>query len=227
MRYALLLHAVIEWKTDSLKIGPICSTAAPYSLNACFLHDVAEHTPLLPFFVSIQIHNLPTVNVNEMSIKFSALMLLALISCSCSQNTPSLSTDEKQTIADSVRQTLHNYFADVKTHGLIAEFNYLDNSPDFFWVPPGYSGAISFDSVAAVLKHNAPLYKSINNAWDTLHIVPINHNIATFTGRLRSKIIFTSGDTSEFLLVETGVLVKRKNQWKLINGQTSLLTVHN
>jgi hypothetical protein len=141
---------------------------------------------------------------------------------SCRQSTP-LTETEKTSIVLEVRQTLDNYYNDIRKSGLTAEFKYLDNSSEFFWVPPGYSSSISYDSVATVLKQNAPKYNSIDNSFDTLRIVPLSKELATYTGRLHSTMTDTSGKVMTFSLVETGVLIKRKDGWKLLNGQTSIL----
>jgi hypothetical protein len=148
-------------------------------------------------------------------------LYLILILLSCRQ--PAALTDsEKATITDSIHQTLRNYLNDIKRSGLMAEFKYLDHSPDFFWVPPGYAGAISYDSVAAILKKSAPKYKLVENSFDTLHIVPLNKELATYAGRLQSAMTDSSGVTRHFSLLETGVMIKRADGWKLLNGHTSI-----
>ena len=129
---------------------------------------------------------------------------------------------EKKLIIDSVTQTLNRYYDDIRAEGLMAEFRYLDNSPEFYWVPPGFSVAISYDSVASILRQNAPLLKDIDNKWDTLRIDPLSHELATYTGRLHSIVTDTAGHVSETSLVETGLLIKRRNGWKLLSGQTSV-----
>lgn len=134
-----------------------------------------------------------------------------------------LTETEKSIIIDSVRHTLNNYFGDIKRSGLLAEFAYLDHSPAFFWVPPGYGGPISYDSVATILKRSAPKYRSIENVFDTLQIVPLNKELASYTGRLYSTMTDTAGNTARFSLLETGVMIKRADGWKLLNGHTSLL----
>ena len=51
---------------------------------------------------------------------------------------------EKTAVTKEVKQMLGSYYADIKKDGLTAEFNYLDNSVDFFWMPPGYKSSISY-----------------------------------------------------------------------------------
>jgi hypothetical protein len=148
------------------------------------------------------------------------IVLLTIVSCS---QPVTLTESNKAIIAEDVRHMLDTYYRDIKKSGLTGEFKYLDNSTDFFWVPPGYSSSISYDSVLTILRQNAPKYKSIDNSFDTLRIIPLSKELAAYTGRLTSSMTDTSNVITTFKLVETGTLIKRKDGWKLLNGQTSLL----
>jgi hypothetical protein len=148
--------------------------------------------------------------------------MVAISVISCIEKQP-LTEKEKNEVSSGVRQTLYNYYNDIRKSGLTAEFNYLDNSKDFFWVPPGFSGAISYDSVATILNKNAKLFTSINNTFDTLIIVPLRSDLANYTCRLTSTMTLVNGKSSTMLMVESGTLIKRKNGWKLLSGQTTIL----
>jgi hypothetical protein len=153
--------------------------------------------------------------------------LLALCSflsiLSCRQSLP-LTEREKKSIIKEVSQTLSDYYNDIRKSGLGAEFKYIDSSSNFFWVPPGYSNAISFDNVAIILKQNASKYKYIDNKFESLQVIPLTKNLASYTGQLRSAMTDTSGNVQTFSLIETGVIIKRQEGWKLLNGQTSVCT---
>ena len=156
-------------------------------------------------------------------MKYRILTILLLLSIvSCTQST-SLNESEKVVIIDQVRQTLDNYYKDIKLSGLTAEFKYLDNSSDFFWVPPGHSNSISYDKVTAILNENAPKYKSIDNSFQTLQIIPLSNELATYTGQIRSTIKDLADKETTITLVETGVMIKRPDGWKLLHGQTTIL----
>jgi len=142
---------------------------------------------------------------------------------SCGEPEMGFTQSDRKMISDSIRQTLNNYFADIKKEGLTAELKYLDSSSDFFWVPPGYKSSISYDSVAAILKRYAPFYQSTDNSWETLMINPITNNLASYSGRIHSITTDSSGKVSNFTLIETGLVVKRQTGWKLLNGQTSVV----
>jgi hypothetical protein len=145
-----------------------------------------------------------------------------LFTYSCSDHTD-LSTDEKQNIVLDIERTMSLYNKDVSAGGLTAEFKYLDSSADFFWVPPGYSSAISYDSVATILRQNAPQFISVNNTLDFLKVIPIKKRFAAYTARINSVMKDTSGKTTRYSLIETGIFIKRKDGWKLLSGQTSII----
>lgn len=158
-----------------------------------------------------------------MNRNYSLIALYLLAALSCREPDTNRTGLNRNDITDSVRATLNNYFADVKKEGLTAEFKYLDSSLDFFWVPPGYGSAISYDSVAAILRKYQPFYTLIDNSWESLLIRPVTNELASYTGKVRSITRDTSGKKSDITLIETGLIIKRKTGWKLLNGQTSVV----
>jgi hypothetical protein len=150
------------------------------------------------------------------------LILYSFILVSCSQSAENPTDEEKRIIIRDVKQMLHHYCTDIGKTGLEAEFNYLDSSSDFSWVPPGFSSAISFDSVAFILRKNAGLFRSVNNQFDSLKIVPLGKHLASYTANINSTSIDTAGKEYVSSLVETGIVIKRAGGWKLLKGQTSI-----
>jgi hypothetical protein len=141
---------------------------------------------------------------------------------SCKQST-TLTENEKATIIKDVRTSLDGYFSDIKKSGLSAEYKHFDNSPDFFWVPPGYSDAISYESFATILKENAPNSKSIDNSIVSLRIIPLSKELASYYARINSTMIDTTGKAETYDLIESGIWIKRQDRWKLLSGQTAVL----
>lgn len=163
--------------------------------------------------------------INITSAKINLVILFALIPSliiigSCKVNTSRI---ERERIIQQIRQTLEGYHDDIRAKGLTAEFQYLDHSDDFFWIPPGYSSPIPYDSVKAAILNNARLYESVSNTWDTLLVNPINSRYATFAGRFSTVMRDTGGQITRLKLVESGLLVKHNNKWKLLSGQTSVI----
>jgi SnoaL-like domain len=150
-------------------------------------------------------------------------ILLAIFIIACKGDSRGLTQDELTKVKSEVKVLFDDYFNAIRKDGLTAEFDYLDHSSDFFWVPPGYKNPISYDSVAAVLTLNAPRFTSVENTIDTLRIIPLTTALATYTAKLRSVMKDTSGNVTSLQLIETGVVIKRSDGWKLLNGQTSLL----
>jgi hypothetical protein len=163
-------------------------------------------------------HNARFLAMNKF---FYPLCIIILAGCKGEQS--KLSTDEALKVESEVRQLFDHYFEAVRRDGLTAEFQYLDHASDFFWVPPGYHNPISYDSVAAVLILNAPRFVSVETTFDTLRIIPLTAALAAYNAKLRSVMKDTAGNISSVNLIETGVVIKRKDGWKLLSGQTSLL----
>jgi hypothetical protein len=145
------------------------------------------------------------------------LLSLAVISC---QSPSTFSKEEKQAVRDSVHAVLSRYYEDINRNGLIAEFNYLDSSADFHWLPPGATEPIYYDSVAKFIRASAPFYKYIDIKWSRLEITPISPDTASYEGELVSAITDTTGKISNTILIEKGRVVKRRDGWKLLDGET-------
>jgi hypothetical protein len=150
-------------------------------------------------------------------------ILLIIFALGCRMERTTLTQAETKKIDAEVKSFFEQYFTAIKKSGLKAEFIYLDHSKDFFWVPPGYEKPLSYDSVAAVLTRSAPLFISVENVMDSLRVVPLSGELAAYTAMLRSVMKDTSGKVTSLHLIETGILIKRTDGWKLLNGQTSLL----
>lgn len=150
------------------------------------------------------------------------LAALGLIPFAAFGQTASLSESLIETVSQEVKTMLHEYLEAMNTGGLTTEFKYLDNSPQFFWVPPGYDSWISYDSVATVLNATAPTLKSIDYRWVYLRIEPLTRDLASYTGKITGTLVTTSGNTSHLTMLETGTVIKRNDGWKLLNGQSAL-----
>jgi hypothetical protein len=152
----------------------------------------------------------------------NAAAFLFILFASCSQSY-TLSSKERLMVTDTVQKTLKAYYDDIRKNGLNAEFKYLDSTADFFWVPPGYSGALSYDSIKTILNKNANQFTSVNNQFEDLRIIPLNSELASYTARINSTMNDSAGKTYTYKLVETGIIIKRKDGWKLFNGQTAII----
>jgi len=152
--------------------------------------------------------------------RISFLLLISIIT-SCTQSGPAKLTEEaRNRVSGEVESMLNAYFDDIGKEGLLGEFKHLDSSPDFFWVPPGYNTAISYDSVKTILTENASNFLSIDFEWETLRIVPLKMGIANYTGVVSGTMIGASGDTTSVKMIETGTVIRRDNGWKILSGQS-------
>ncbi|MCA6075638.1 hypothetical protein [Fulvivirga sedimenti] len=130
-------------------------------------------------------------------------------------------------VSGEVMQMLHEYHDAMATGGLMAEFDYLDSSKQFFWIPPGYNSALDYDSVKAILVQNAPAMESMELEWESLMIFPLSEEAANFHGIVHSVSRDTSGNVFDVRMIESGTIVRRPAGWRLLNGQTSLLLSEN
>ena len=120
-------------------------------------------------------------------------------------------------------EMFNNYHGDIKKEGLTAEFKYLDQSSDFFWVPPGYNSALDYDSVYIILVNNAKMFSEVIFEWNTLQIFPLTEEIANYSGIVEGSMTDTSGIVNAVLIIESGTVVKRSDGWKLLSGQSAVL----
>ena len=161
-----------------------------------------------------------TDTMNMIKQIFGIVFLMTLISC---LQTDKLNESEKELIISDVIKMFSNYHKDIRKDGLTAEFKYLDRSTDFFWVPPGYNSALSYDSVRHILEINAKAFQAVEFNWDTLKVYPLSDKIANYSGIVKGSMIDTSGIKSSVIIIESGTVIKRSDGWKLLSGQTAIL----
>lgn len=129
---------------------------------------------------------------------------------------------DKKRISDEVSLMLHNYYLDVSKEGLLSEFEYLDDQPDFFWIPPGYFSPLNYESVKYEIEKNAVQFQSVQLSWDTLQIYPLSNEIANYNGIVKGEMTDTSGMKSGISLLESGTAINRGTGWKILSGHTSI-----
>ena len=150
----------------------------------------------------------------------AGIIILLLNAC---VQTEKLNSSEKELVVADVREMFNYYHSDIGKNGLTAEFKYLDKSPDFFWVPPGYNSALTYDSVHTILVNNAILFREIIFEWDTLQVFPLTNEIANYSGIVKGSMTDTSGIVTSVFIIESGTVVRRSDGWKLLSGQSAVL----
>ncbi len=152
------------------------------------------------------------------TVLFSIFMIL--FACGNPQKSGPL---DKVEVTAEVKQMLYDYHEAIEQRGLRAEFQYLDDSSDFFWVPPGYTSALSYDSVKTILMQNDKALKKAEFEWSALEIFPLSNSIATYSGIVHAQTTDTAEVVSVIRIIESGTLVKRNDGWKLLSGQSAVL----
>ncbi|WP_298896871.1 hypothetical protein [uncultured Psychroserpens sp.] len=148
-----------------------------------------------------------------------AFVIFQILSCSKEKK----GNYDKDKIIAEISEMFDNYHNDIRNDGLIAEFKYLDSSTNFFWVPPNYKSALSYDSVRSILTLNSKSIKIANFSWDKIEIFPLSEKIASYSGIVNSIITNTSDSTTTFQIIESGTVIKKKDGWKMLNGQSAIL----
>lgn len=151
---------------------------------------------------------------------FILTISILIISCSSEKTTQEF---DAATVEKEVKNMFLAYDDSVRKNGIDGEFFFLDNSEQFYWVPPGYKYALHYDSIAKILHEYAPNFKYINNTWDTLHIMALSDKYASFNGIINSYSITVDNDTTTSKLSETGLVIKRGEHWKFLSGQTVII----
>ncbi len=149
-------------------------------------------------------------------------LLPITISPACKKIPPTDSFKPK-VVEVEVAKMFDEYHRAIAKDGLLGEFSFLDTSANFFWVIPGYNSAIGIDSVKAILTATAPMFSEVHFHWQTLDIFPLSNTLANFTGITKGSMKDTSGVDSQVSIVESGTVIKRKDGWKLLSGQSANL----
>lgn len=151
-----------------------------------------------------------------------SIIIIGFISliCACTGTQNPKQTDKEQ-IEREVRLMFKNYHEEVAAKGLSGEFKYLDDSEDFYWVPPGYDSPLSYDSVRQILLQNDRSLAELKLRWDTLRVIPLSSEIVNYTGIVVGHSKDTLGTIYPVSIIESGTLIKRANGWKLLSGQSA------
>lgn len=128
---------------------------------------------------------------------------------------------------NAAAEMLHAYHQAMERDGLMAEFDYLDSSEFFFWVPPGFSERLEFNDIRPIIAQNAQIYTDVLLQWDQLKVQLIQPGLASFSGISSGSWKDTNGVITELAFIESGTLIKRGLDWKILTGQTSVLPQEN
>ena len=102
-------------------------------------------------------------------------LLILSLAMACSPQSESQNFD-KEAVAADINRMFDAYHEALNTEGILAEFDYLDTSEDFFWVPPGYSSALTYDSIKTIITQNDILLDSVHFEWESLKVNPMEIN---------------------------------------------------
>lgn len=158
--------------------------------------------------------------------RLCVLLLTSGLLSSCNQYNPGPELEsalDTERVRTEVTAALHNYHDAMNEEGLMSEFEYLDSSSSFFWVPPGQNKGLSFEVIKPMIIRNSKALAQVNFQWKSLSVFPLSESIANFHGVVEGVLTDTSSAVNHVRLVESGTVIKRSDGWKLLSGQTALI----
>lgn len=141
-------------------------------------------------------------------------------------NKDSFTQEQKEKVKQQVATMFDQYYKDMKNKGLMSEFSYLDHSEDFFWVPSNFHSPLTYDSVKTIITANAQATQYVDFRWQSLTIYPLTPSVATYAGVVTGIVIDTAQIENHVKLLESGTVIKRKDGWKLLSGQSRVLNAN-
>ena len=150
------------------------------------------------------------------------LLLSVLVGFTSCTVTKSAQEYNKDVVYQEILTMFNSYHNDVKEQGLLAQLNYLDASEDFYWLPVGYKTPQNYTSLKTIIIESAKNLKSIELEWVQLQITPVTGQFATYSGVVKVAMKDIQDRLSAAYVIETGTLIKRVNEWKLLSGQSQL-----
>ena len=146
-------------------------------------------------------------------MKIVSVCITLLMLAGCSKPCVEWSQSEKEKAETGARKMLEDYFADVNKKGLSAEFDYLDNSGSFTWIPPGGDLPISYDSVKTMIQKAGEQSFNVDNHWESLHV---EQNCKMYHLHIGRKLQCNAIDRKR----GAG---QKNNRWKMHTGHTEFI----
>lgn len=155
-------------------------------------------------------------------IRSFAILLITFQIWACAKDASEIPFQKNQ-VKDEVKAMLLRYHDAVYEHGLLAEFEFLDQSEDFFWISPGYTDALNYETVASILRRSDSSLMAVEFQWETLSLYPLSNNLCNYSGKVTDSMVQNDSTVLAIHLIESGTIIKRKDGWKLLSGQSTNL----
>ncbi|NNE27424.1 MAG: hypothetical protein HKN09_11325 [Saprospiraceae bacterium] len=147
------------------------------------------------------------------------LLLITLTICVSACQSEKEYPDFKS-IEEETTNMLMAFHTAVNQSGLMAEFEFLDSSKQFYWTPPGYSYAIEYDSIKNILIESSKDIDHVHFEWDTLDVFPLSSDYCNYRGIVDCRMVGLDSVSQEFKVLESGTLVRRSDGWRFLSGQS-------
>ena len=141
--------------------------------------------------------------------------LSAILSCSRS---PQLTEAQRATVTNEVQLMLRATSDSVRANGMLGWLSFFHNSPDFSWGV--HKVEAPYDSIAALLKHISPQYRSVTATWDSIQVEPKTIDEASFAAKFNEIFIDNSGNQSSAIGSMNAKLLRVDGHWKFHKVET-------
>ena len=149
-----------------------------------------------------------------------SIVVSFLIFTACQQQYQ-LTDSQKTEIIKEVETMATQFFIDYNNKNIDAVVRSLDDSPKFFWVFPPETTHLSRDKLVSSLTLEIESALFLEAAWDEIIVEPLASDFAYCKGVFNVVITDSLKNEKKFIGIESAVVVKRKDGWKFLMGQTS------
>ena len=146
------------------------------------------------------------------------LLLVSLLSFSCSHRRGPMTEQDKAVVTDSVLQLTTNIASDLSANGPAVWLKYFDDTPGFFMIDdgnlsfPDYSSARRF--ILDTLVKNIP---HITLHWSAVRIFPLSRHLASIDAQFHEVLMPAAGSSIPFEGYLSATAILTAHGWKLRN----------
>jgi hypothetical protein len=149
----------------------------------------------------------------HMKTSVCGLIIISLVIVGCARRSPTADTvtAQAQGILDAMADS-------IRVNGLMGWMPFLHNNPQFSW---GFNGvSVTYDSLLAGERREAPLYRSITLTWDSVKAKSLGENAMHVSAKFSETLVMTAGGDTTIRGRVDCELERIEGAWKFTRGKT-------
>ena len=143
------------------------------------------------------------------------LFIVSLIALHCQRSEP---VPDPAGVRNEAQRVLDAMSDSLRSGGLTGWIPFLHNSPEFTWEFHGH--ASSYDTLVAQIRREAPRYRSIQLAWDSVTAESAGQNVAHVTARFVENVVDVARVEETLAGTVDCEIRKVDGVWKFTKGRT-------